>query len=63
VREGIFRYTSNAMYVFAAMMIWIPALVFASKAALISAFFNHAYLWVHYYTLELPDMQRICSKK
>lgn len=44
-------------------MVWIPALVFASKAALISAFFNCAYLWVHYYTLELPDMQRIYSSK
>jgi hypothetical protein len=61
VREGIFRYSSNAMYVFAAMMVWIPALVFGSKAALISAFFNYAYLWVHYYTLELPDMRRIYS--
>jgi hypothetical protein len=61
VREGIYRYSSNAMYVFAAMMVWIPALVFASKAALISAFFNYAYLWVHYYTLELPDMRRIYS--
>ncbi len=61
VREGIYRYSSNAMYVFAAMMVWIPALVFASKAALVSAFFNHAYLWVHYYTLELPDMKRIYS--
>jgi len=61
VREGIFKYTSNAMYVFAAMMVWIPALIFASKAALISAFFNHAYLWVLYYTLELPDMRRIYS--
>ena len=59
VRQGIFKYTANAMYVFAAMMVWIPALIFASKAALISAFFNHAYLWVLYYTLELPDMRRI----
>lgn len=59
VHEGIFKYTSNAMYIFAAMMVWIPALIFGSKAALISAFFNHAYLWVHYYTLELPDIKRI----
>jgi hypothetical protein len=47
------------MYVFAAMVVWIPALIFASKAALISAFFNYAYLWVHYFTLEKPDMRRI----
>ncbi|MEE8325225.1 MAG: methyltransferase, partial [Candidatus Humimicrobiaceae bacterium] len=59
VREGIFKYTPNAMYIFGVMIVWIPALIFASKAALISALFNHAYLWVHYYTLELPDMKRI----
>jgi hypothetical protein len=63
VRQGIFKYTSNAMYTFAAMMVWIPALIFASKAALISALFNHAYLWVLYFTLELPDMKRIYSNK
>jgi hypothetical protein len=63
VREGIFKYTSNAMYIFAAMMVWVPALIFASKAALISALFNHAYLWVHYFTLELPDMKKIYSNQ
>ena len=63
VREGIFKYTPNAMYIFGVMIVWIPALIFASKAALISALFNHAYLWVHYYTLELPDMKRICVSR
>ncbi len=63
VRKGIYKYTSNAMYVFVALLIWTPALMFASKAALISAFFNHAYLWVHYYTLESPDMKRIYFNK
>jgi hypothetical protein len=59
VRKGIFRYTPNAMYIFALAVVWIPALVFYSRAALIAAFFNHAYIWVHYYTVELPDMRRI----
>ncbi len=63
VREGIFKYTSNAMYVFGVLIVWIPALIFASKTALISALFNHAYLWVHYYTLELPDIKRIYFNK
>ncbi len=62
VRKGIFRYTSNAMYLYVALMFWIPALVFASKAALIAAFFNHAYLWVHYFTVEKPDISRIYGK-
>lgn len=63
VREGIFKYTPNAMYIFAAMMVWTPALIFASKAALISALFNHACLWVLYFTLELPDIKRIYFNK
>ena len=63
VRQGIYKYTSNAMYIFGITIIWIPALIFASKAALISAFFNHAYLWVHYYTLELPDIKMIYHNK
>jgi len=63
VRKGIFKYTSNAMYIFGIMIVWIPALVFASKGALISALFNHAYLWAHYYTLELPDIKRIYFNK
>lgn len=60
-RGGIYKYTSNAMYIFAILMVWVPVLIFGSKAALISAFFNHAYVWVHYYTVELPDMKRIYS--
>jgi hypothetical protein len=63
VRKGIFKYTSNAMYIFGVMIIGTPALIFASKAALISALFNQTYLWVHYYTLELPDMKRIYFNK
>lgn len=63
VRQGIFRYTANAMYLFGALLFWVPALLFDSAAALLAAFFSHAALWVHYYTLELPDMKRIYSVK
>ena len=45
------------------MLVWIPALVFASKAAFISALLNHAYLWVLYYTLELLDIRWIYSNQ
>ncbi|MGH8650439.1 MAG: hypothetical protein ACREUP_14225 [Burkholderiales bacterium] len=30
-----------------------------SPAALGAALFNHLYIWVHYYSTELPDMKRI----
>ena len=59
VRQGIFRFTSNGMYVFGFFVQWIPALWYGSTAALCIALFNHLYIWVHYYSTELPDMRRI----
>ena len=59
VREGIFKYTSNAMYTFGFLILWVPGLIFFSKAALLAACFNHTYIWVHYYTTELPDIRLI----
>ena len=59
VREGFFKYTSNAMYTFGFLILWVPGLIFFSKAALLAACFNHFYIWVHYYTTELPDIRYI----
>lgn len=59
VNEGIFRFTSNGMYVFGFLILWIPGLWYASSAALLAALFSHLYIWVHYYSTELPDMRRI----
>jgi hypothetical protein len=63
VREGIFRLTSNAMYVFGFMILWIPGLLYSSSAALIVALFNHIYIWIHYYFTEKPDMERIYGSR
>lgn len=59
VREGIFRYTSNGMYVFGFLLLWSAGLWFASVAGLAAALFNHLYVWVHYFATERPDMRRI----
>ena len=59
VRKGIFRFTSNGMYVFGFLLLYVPGLWYASAAALCAALFNHAYIWVHYYCTELPDISRI----
>jgi len=59
VREGIFRFTPNSMYVVGFLILWIPALLFSSVAALVIALFSHLYIWVHYFTVEKPDMIRI----
>ena len=62
VRKGIFRFTRNGMYTFGFGAVWIPGLVWASQAALLSALFSHLYIWVHYFCTELPDMRRIYPK-
>ncbi len=59
VNQGIFKYTSNGMYVYGFLILWIPGILLQSKAALLIASFNHIYIWVHYYFTELPDMNVI----
>ena len=59
VKKGIFKYTSNGMYVYGFLLLWIPGLLLLSKAALLAALFNHIYIWVHYYFTEFPDMKVI----
>lgn len=63
VRQGIFRYTSNGMYVCGFLILWVPGLWWGSAAALWVALFNHLYIWVHYFATERPDMQRIYGSK
>lgn len=59
VKQGMFKYTDNAMYKFGFLILWVIALVFLSKAALLVAGFSHLYIWVHFYFTELPDIQYI----
>ncbi len=59
VREGIFRWTPNAIYTFGLCALWVPGLALNSSAAVLAALFSHLYIWVHYYCTEKPDMARI----
>jgi hypothetical protein len=59
VKEGIFRFTSNAMYIYAFLLFWAIAIGFNSASALIVAAFSHLYIWVHFYCTEKPDMNFI----
>jgi protein-S-isoprenylcysteine O-methyltransferase Ste14 len=63
VREGVFRWTSNAMYVFAIQSLWLFGILAASKLALVAAAFQAVYIWVHYYATEKPDMAFIYHKQ
>ncbi|MCP5038653.1 MAG: hypothetical protein GY945_13760 [Rhodobacteraceae bacterium] len=59
VKKGAFAYTNNAMYGVVFLGLWAIALLFGSWNALVTAAFHHAYIWVHMYTTEGPDMRRI----
>jgi hypothetical protein len=59
VKEGAFKYSSNAMYALAFLLLWTIALLTGSQAALAVALFQHAYIWVHMYCTEAPDMRAI----
>jgi hypothetical protein len=59
VRQGIFRFTSNGMYLYAFLLSWAIAIGFNSSAALAVAAFSHAYIWVHFYSTEKPAMEFI----
>jgi protein-S-isoprenylcysteine O-methyltransferase Ste14 len=56
VKEGIYRFTNNGMYLFAFLLFWAVALAFNSTAGMIAAAFSHAYIWIHFYATEKPDM-------
>lgn len=59
VDKGIFRYTRNGMYGVVFLGLWGIALMFGSWNALALALFQHAYIWVHMYCTEAPDMRFI----
>ncbi len=59
VKQGIFRFTSNGMYLYAFLLFWAIAVGFNSLAALAVAAFSHAYIWVHFYSTEQPDIRYI----
>ena len=56
VKDGIFRFTNNGMYLYAFLLFWAIATGVNSSAALSVAAFSHAYIWVHFHATEKPDM-------
>lgn len=58
-RRGAFRYVPNAMYTLGFLLFWAIAVALASRAALVAAAYVHVVIWIHYLTLERPDMEVI----
>ena len=63
VKEGIFKYTGNGMYVYGFFMLWAIAIGFGSRAALIVAGFSHVSIWIHYHATEKPDMAYLYARE
>lgn len=61
VKQGIFRFTDNAMYLYAFLLFWAIALGSGSSAALVVAAYSHIYIWVHFYATEKPDIDYLYS--
>jgi hypothetical protein len=59
VTKGIYRFTSNGMYLYAFLLFWALAVGLNSLAAVVIAAFSHAYIWVHYYATEKPDIDAL----
>jgi hypothetical protein len=59
VDKGAFKYSGNAMYSYAFLLLYSIALFNVSQPALIVAIFQHIYIWIHYYCTEKPDMDII----
>lgn len=57
--RGIYRFTSNGMYLYAFLIFYVPGFWFESWEAGLAALFSHLYIWVHFYCTELPDMEHI----
>jgi len=57
VSKGAFKYSPNAMYTFVFTGLWGIAILLSSWNALVLALFYHAYIWVHMYCTEDPDMR------
>jgi len=63
VKSGAFKYNRNAMYAYAFLVSWGIAFLTGTIAALAAAAFQYAYIWVHMYCTETPDMRLIYGEK
>ncbi len=59
VKEGAFKFTDNAMYKFAFLILWAISLYYRSYPGLLLAVFQHISIWAFYYCTEKPDMELI----
>jgi hypothetical protein len=62
VKQGMYKYSSNVMYVYV-MLIFLAVAVFcASKGGFLAALYMYATVWTHYFCTEKPDIRSIYAK-
>jgi hypothetical protein len=57
--RGAYAYSGNVMYGMIFLLLWALAFILDSPLVLVSAAFQHSYIWVHYHGTEEPDMKLI----
>jgi len=62
-KRGIFKWTPNAMYVFAIGIPFAFAIATGSKSMFIVAIYTYISIWLHYYFTEKEDFKVIYGKK
>lgn len=62
-KRGIYKYIPNVMYTVVLLALYHPGLVVQSAQGLIAAAAHHAFVWVHYFCTERPDMREIYGNK
>ncbi|MBN1409490.1 MAG: hypothetical protein JW969_01505 [Spirochaetales bacterium] len=61
-KRGTFKYISNSMYVIILLLLYHPSIFFGSCAGLMYALIHHAFVWVHYYCTEKPDLREMYGR-
>lgn len=59
VRQGMYKYTANVMYVYVGLIFLATAILCASKAGLLVSIYFYATVWTHYFCTEKPDIKYI----
>jgi hypothetical protein len=58
-KRGIYKYIPDVIYTVVLLAMYHPGLVWQSAQGLITAAVHHAFVWVHYFCTEKPDMREI----
>ena len=58
-KRGIYKYIPNVMYTVVLLAVYHPGLVWQSAQGLAAAAAHHAFVWVHYFCTEMPDLKEI----